>query len=78
MPVGSDILEMSITVFMPGALPPQATAVRSGKITPSAASPAVLAAFSSIPQTLPRNWISTPAVLHAFSTEMLEAAVLPR
>src|SRR5882724_10767555 len=30
------------------------------------------------PQTLPRNWTSTPTVLQAFSTEMLEAAVLPR
>jgi len=63
---------------MPGASPPQPTAVRSGKITPSAASPAVLAPFSSMPQTLDRNWTSTPAVLQAFMTEMLEAAVLPR
>ena len=63
---------------MPGALPPQVTAVRSGNTTPSAAAPAALAAFSSMPQTLPRNCTSTPAVLQAFSTEMLEPAVLPR
>ncbi|CKZ09843.1 Uncharacterised protein [Mycobacterium tuberculosis] len=52
--------------------------MRSGNTTPSAAAPAAFAAFSSMPQTFPMNWTSTPAALQAFSTEMLEPAVLPR
>jgi len=66
--VGSDIFEMSVTVLHAGCVATQPTAVRSGKITPSAASPAALAAFSSMPQTLPMNCTSTPAALQAFST----------
>ena len=69
---------MSCMVFIPDASPFQLTPVRSGKTTPLAASPAAFAAFSSMPQTLPRNCTSTPAVLHALSTEMFEPAVLPR
>ena len=64
---------------MPGApWPPQTAPVRTGNTTPFAAVPAAFIAFSSMPQTLPRNCTFTPAVWQARSTEMFEPAVLPR
>jgi hypothetical protein len=63
---------------MPGASCPHTAAVRTGNTTPLAAGAGAFIAFSSIPQTLPRNCTCTPAVWQARRTEMFDPAVLPR
>ena len=74
----SDTFEISAAIAMPGAVLPLTAAVRTGKTTPFAASPAALAAFSSMPQTLPMNWMSVPTDLQDLSSEMFDPPVLPR
>ena len=65
------------TVAMPGASDFQ-SAPPTTNITPSAASPAVFSAFSSIAHTLPRNCVLTPTVSQDFSSEIVEPPVLAR